>query len=325
MSFIIEKENTNERLISVVIPIYKTEKYIANTIASLKHQTFKDFEIVFVDDGSPDESIFIARKEMEQSTIDYTIVRQQNGGQGVARNTGVKNAKGKWIMFLDSDDALQPFALEVYAKALSVTNDVDFLFSDFGYVNEETIFFQQEKDERFEILDRNELLNGFLTRKFSILTPGSLYRKSMLEEQNIWHSAIRWSEDQHFMWQVLDTIQKGTRLFAKTYNYLQRATVGSVMTSTPASKVIEAYQEFVELQKQMKHPQVNDFLLARWVLGNLHVFAKRKNKEEWNLLWDKLEAKKHFKTLGKFPSLKVKVLSIIGRISKGLTYWILTF
>ena len=91
-------------LVAIVMPVYKVEKYIEDSINFVFRQSYKNIELIIVDDGSPDKSIQIAERLLLLSDIKYEIVRQENAGLGDARNTGMKIATGKWITFLDSDD-----------------------------------------------------------------------------------------------------------------------------------------------------------------------------------------------------------------------------
>lgn len=94
---------------SVVIPLYNKEHYIENTITSVLNQTFGDYEVLVVDDGSKDNSLALA-KNFESDRV--RIIAQENQGVSVARNTGILNAKGEFICFLDADDEWKPNYLE---------------------------------------------------------------------------------------------------------------------------------------------------------------------------------------------------------------------
>ena len=90
-------------MISVVIPLYNKEASIKQALMSVLSQSYQEFEVVIVDDGSTDNSVAKV-EEIQDSRI--RLIRQENGGPSKARNTGVKNAKGEWILFLDADDEL---------------------------------------------------------------------------------------------------------------------------------------------------------------------------------------------------------------------------
>lgn len=93
-----------KNLISIIVPIYNTEKFLDDTIQSIIRQNFKCWELILIDDGSEDNSISIAEKYLHDKRI--TIIRQNNSGVSVARNKGISIASGKYIYFLDSDDTL---------------------------------------------------------------------------------------------------------------------------------------------------------------------------------------------------------------------------
>lgn len=112
---------------SVIIPLYNKEMSIANTIHSVLTQSYTDFEIVVVDDGSTDKSASIVGS-MNDSRI--RLIRQENGGPSKARNTGVRNAKGEWLVLLDADDELLPNALEMYSEVISGHLDIDVVDSN---------------------------------------------------------------------------------------------------------------------------------------------------------------------------------------------------
>lgn len=96
-------------LISVIIPLYNKEPIIGRTIQSVLSQSFSDFELIVVNDGSTDSSMDVVRSISDSR---LRLVEQENGGPSKARNTGVEAAKGKWMLFLDADDELLPGALE---------------------------------------------------------------------------------------------------------------------------------------------------------------------------------------------------------------------
>ena len=109
--------------ISVIIPVYNVEKYIERCLESVQAQSFTDFEVLMVDDGSPDKSAELAEKYTADSR--FKLIRQKNGGPGVARNTALAQAQGEYVAFVDSDDAVTGDFLEkLYAAAIQTHADV---------------------------------------------------------------------------------------------------------------------------------------------------------------------------------------------------------
>ncbi len=98
-------------MISVIVPIYNGEKWLREALESLRGQSFRDFEVVMVDDGSTDDSEKIC-KEFAESDQRFKLTSQPNAGVSAARNQGIEMAKGEWIAFMDADDVVPPDALE---------------------------------------------------------------------------------------------------------------------------------------------------------------------------------------------------------------------
>lgn len=115
-------------MISVVIPLYNKELIIKKTLNSVLSQDYSDFEVVVVDDGSTDNSVAIVESIGDPC---IRLIKQENGGPSKARNTGVKNAKGEWVLFLDADDELLTGALAYFAKHMSRHDDTSFIFAPF--------------------------------------------------------------------------------------------------------------------------------------------------------------------------------------------------
>lgn len=107
-------------LISVIVPVYNAELYLRDCIESIIVQTFSDYEIILVNDGSTDSSGNIC-EEYAQKDTRIMVYHQENCGQAVARNYAISKAKGKWITFLDSDDLLHPQMLEYLYKSVKMT------------------------------------------------------------------------------------------------------------------------------------------------------------------------------------------------------------
>lgn len=98
--------------VSIIVPVYKVERYLAKCLDSILKQTMGDFEVICVNDGSPDKSVEVL-KEYEHKDNRIRVISQHNQGLSVARNNGIKIASGKYVCFLDSDDILHPQNLEV--------------------------------------------------------------------------------------------------------------------------------------------------------------------------------------------------------------------
>ena len=119
---------------SIIVPVYNVEKYLPRCLDSVLDQEFDDYEIIAVDDESPDNSIDILN-EYQKKTEKLKIIRQKNKGLGGARNTGIKEAAGEYLIFLDSDDYISPKMLSSLNEYLK-KEDLDILAFDCERVTE---------------------------------------------------------------------------------------------------------------------------------------------------------------------------------------------
>ena len=121
-------------LVSIVVPVYKTEKYLDNCIESLVNQTYRNLEIILVDDGSPDRCPEMCNRWAAQDNR-VKVIHKQNEGLGMARNTGIENAMGEYICFFDSDDFIDENTIEK-AYCAAVEEQVDIVIFGFHRTNE---------------------------------------------------------------------------------------------------------------------------------------------------------------------------------------------
>jgi len=125
-------------LVSVVIPVYNVEQYIQEALDSALKQTYRNIEIIVVDDGSPDNSVAIIQKRYNDPRL--RIVRQRNRGLAGARNTGIRHASGQYVAFLDSDDFWQPNKIELHIDAMLKNPNYGVSFCASSFVNEKSEF-----------------------------------------------------------------------------------------------------------------------------------------------------------------------------------------
>ncbi|NEO98993.1 MAG: glycosyltransferase family 2 protein [Symploca sp. SIO2E9] len=120
--------------VSIIVPVYRAEKFIAATVNSVLEQTYDNFELLIIDDDSPDRSIEICQ-QFQDSRI--KIFRQQNRGLSGARNTGIRHAQGEYLAFLDPDDLWLPEKLEKHVQHLNSSPDVGISFSRSAFIDED--------------------------------------------------------------------------------------------------------------------------------------------------------------------------------------------
>ena len=129
--------------VSIIVPIYNSEKYISACIESILHQTYKDFELLLIDDGSTDNTNNIIKKYKDSR---IKIYRQENKGTGAARNLGMKHANGNYLTFVDSDDAIEQRYLEIMLNACK-NNNADIV---------SCVYMKNDKEPKTKILNNTE-------------------------------------------------------------------------------------------------------------------------------------------------------------------------
>jgi glycosyltransferase involved in cell wall biosynthesis len=122
-------------LISVILPTYNRASFLPGAIESVQRQTFQDFELIIIDDGSTDDTHSVVNPYLKDKRIRYLL--QQNGGAAAARNHGLAERQGKYVAFIDSDDTWEEDKLALQWKVLNQLPDVGIVCSDFSSVDDE--------------------------------------------------------------------------------------------------------------------------------------------------------------------------------------------
>lgn len=215
---------------SIIIPVYNTEKYLSKCINSVLHQTNTDYEIIIIDDGSTDQSPIILDKYSEEYK-NIKVIHQNNKGLGLARNTGLLNASGEYVVFLDSDDYLENNCLNILFKKAKVIK-ADIIIFNMRKVSEKTHLILEEsflnlKDEVIDLKEMN--LNTYFKNYFFPYIHGheacnKIYRLEFLKNNNLYFedNNIICSEDLLFNLKLLPHVTKICSINKSLYNYLQR-------------------------------------------------------------------------------------------------------
>ncbi|MGL6167695.1 MAG: glycosyltransferase family 2 protein [Fusobacteriaceae bacterium] len=150
-------KNRNEPLVSIITPLYNGEKFVKETIKSVINQNYKNWEMIITDDNSTDKGTEIVEKYSSLDSRIKLIKLKENGGAAVSRNISIKEAKGKYIAFLDSDDIWLPKKLEKQIKFME-ENGYDFTFTKYQQMSEEGKLLERYIEVPKEINYRKALL-----------------------------------------------------------------------------------------------------------------------------------------------------------------------
>lgn len=218
--------------VSVIIPCYNVSKYLPLCFESLDNQLYRDFEIIFVDDGSTDNTLELLQKYVDR-VDNAVVISQDNGGLGCARNTGLRNSSGDYVCFYDPDDILSPQYLSTLMMLVTIDN-IDLGVCGFKKVIEKKYDYlelmQQNEKHNFGdeyVLYGDEIINkyfGWDESYLGIFVWNKIYRRDIIDKYEINFSTIRHGEDAFFNAQYLIHCQS-VRVSKKTcVYYVQRRT-----------------------------------------------------------------------------------------------------
>ena len=179
-------------LVSVVIPVYKVEKYLRNCIESVINQSYTNWEMILVDDGSPDRSGKIC-DEYAQVDARIHVIHQQNRGQANARNNGVNCCRGDYVTFLDSDDFFHPQFLE-YMLSLMIKENADIVQCSY-LRGSDTCFHEILGNWHEGVFDNHSI---FLKEKANVIVWGKIIKREIVEKIRITEG--RYYEDDFTTW-----------------------------------------------------------------------------------------------------------------------------
>ena len=262
--------------VSIVIPVYNTEKYLDECLNSIEDQTLKEIEIICVNDGSKDNSLAILEKHSKKDKR-IRILNQKNSGVSVARNNGIKISRGKYIMFVDSDDIVPRHACQ---KAYNCAEDHDVQVVCLGnicYIDGDKVdlnSFKYDESKVKEISCEN-YQNPYYSLKIEMSSVwNKIWRKSFLVDNNIYFKeGISRGEDGLFNCIAFSGLRKTVHDDNVFYCYRQNRPE-SALTTSNAKKILEsvipASQELVENRWRFEFQDSDEWLLGN-ILGNTFV------------------------------------------------------
>lgn len=257
-------------LISIIIPVYNLEAYVRECIESIQRQTYKNIEIIIVDDGSTDNTIPIC-EEMASKDIRINFIKQNHLGVVTARGRGVKESKGKYIMFVDGDDWIEPNMAE---RLLENMKDVDIVCSGmFDEVEPNKVVKKVDKLKK-GVSDIDYILkNMVFEEKSDYLHPLSVSQWNKLYKgeivKNVYSdldSSITYGEDSVFLYKYLLKCKSAKILDECFYHYRFRE--NSVVNSINKKILIDATRIYISLENDFKNHKLKDrllFQLEKWI------------------------------------------------------------
>lgn len=297
---------------SIIVPVYNVENYIRECLESIKNQTYKDYEVIIVNDGTKDNSIEIAKE------YPFKIINQKNQGLSVARNTGVKHAKGEYILFLDADDYLEKDTLKEIEKVLDNNPDIvrfqiKEVYEDGKEINyPEKSFTAKNGEEAFEEIVKYHFIENawcyainrkyYKHHKFEFC-PGTIH------------------EDFGLIPLVIINSNVANSISFIGYNYRQRQ--GSIMNDRNYDKVkkqvSDFYNHYKYLKKEVKKIKGNTTIFKSYIANSLLKKICELNKVDYKKYIKRVKKDKVAKDLLE-DTIPRKIKKVIVSINPRLYY-----
>ena len=263
------KENTmNKPLVSIIVPCYKVEQYLPVCIESILNQSYSDWELILVDDGSPDRSGEICDQYAAKDER-IRVIHKPNGGLSSARNAGLDIMQGEYVSFLDSDDFWHVDYLQLMMKHV-IEDKADIV--QCGFIRGiETVFPHIDLDEKAQVYDNHSV---FTRQAAKIIMWGKVYKSCLFDDVRMPVGLI--NEDDWTTWKLYDRAQKIVVSNLPLYYYTQNP--NSIMGNQrkkPDMTYFGAYRERIAFFKEKGEQDLEDVSRMQWCKSLLLLYSNR--------------------------------------------------
>lgn len=274
-----------EEKISIIIPVYNVEKFIRYCLESVINQTYKNLEIIIVDDGTKDNSGAIA-EEYAKKDKRIKVFHKQNGGLSSARNYGLNNSTGKYITFLDSDDYIYKDYMK-YLYNLLKNNDADVSECEYFRIHEDDIAECKKiiENENVKLTEKIEIYDGITSLKLlygpnykdymrKVVVWNKMYKREIFDDIRFPEGKLH--EDEYTTFKVLDKVNKIVSSNIIMHGYIQ--TKNSIMRSDIKQQRIQdnlgAYEEGANFFMAKKEEYIESIALRRYLENCIELSGK---------------------------------------------------
>ncbi len=304
--------------VDLIIPVYNSKEYMPGMIDSIERQTFKDFRVIFVDDGSTDGTYEWLSEYLENVGVSYLLLRQENGGPSAARNAGMRASDAEWIVFSDSDDALAPCYLEYLYDGVKDSDAEIGFCSLMTYIRGESEDFPEVPEAEYFTMDAADAMHSHYS---SWIAPVCLIlKREYLLLNSVWFDEdCRYCEDLIFITDAIAYAKKAVRINNTLYFYLVHPT--SLLRSGGTEKYfagIKALERLVLRMESAKTDAAEEFLLcgnARFLMAVLRRAALQLQKYAEFREFSKKIGYIKYKHQEKYFSKKWKIAALMYRVS----------
>lgn len=253
-------------LISIIIPIYNVAPYIERCLQSVYHQSYCHLEVILVDDCGCDDSMAIAGRFCTLHQLDWKIIAHQtNRGLSAARNTGVRNATGDYLFFLDSDDLLPVDSMLSFVRYLNKHGDADFLIGDYEV---DGCFKKRTLDIGGKIDGNDSVFNLLVRGKWYMMAWGKLIARDFFFRNKLWFAEGRLHEDLLFSFKLALHADSLIALPEYVYQYIIHD--NSITTNKKQKNFTDS---FWIIEQKLRLGKGRGLSFERYILSALYSFV----------------------------------------------------
>ncbi len=284
-------------MVSIVVPVYNVEKYLKECIESILNQTYKNYELILVDDGSTDTSRSICDQYASRDNV--TVIHKSNAGLGMARNSGIEVANGDYITFLDSDDFWGPTALEQLMCAVN-ENNADTCLGGYSRITNEGEILLKEAPVFEEYLNSADVRNKFFPRLMGSLPEkkdafrpsvwNAIYSMKIIREHNVRFPSEREFIAEDIIFDIDYYCHSKTICLIDSTEYYYRITPGSLTKIYKPDRFDKVVQLYKEVYQRLKEKGYHEecwlranrqfFVYLKACIGQENVKMSHRNKND---------------------------------------------
>ncbi|MBR3352187.1 MAG: glycosyltransferase family 2 protein [Lachnospiraceae bacterium] len=309
-------------LVSIIVPVYKTEKYLRKCIDSILKQDYQNIEIIIIDDGSPDNSGRIC-DEYEKKDNRIKVIHQKNTGLSGTRNLGIDVSKGDYMMFIDSDDYIDESMVSYLMERLTET-DADIAMCDYYDVIDEKLFKNNYPVNEFIVNDNSKY--DYLFNQYAVVTViacNKLYRRYVFD--NVRYPVGKTHEDEYVIAEILNNAKNVCYSLKPLYYYVRERTE-SIMNSFSVKKFDFEFaynhrKEFFETLGLFQYADLTEYTSVLLMIKRIKEYINLNSEPDRNIVRSKLnyvdtEINKLLKS--KYLNLKRRIKLWVYSIIPGL-------
>ena len=263
--------------ISIIVPVYNVENELARCIDSLVNQTYKDIEIILVDDGSTDNSSVIC-DNYESKYSNIKVIHKKNGGLSSARNCGISHSSGMYLLFVDSDDYINERACEKFAQALN-DDKVDIVVGEARKKEKNRItLYQHNSFEEDKIYSSKQYINlAIKNNEFYAPVCFNIYRKEFLLENNLFFKEGILHEDMEYLPRVFLSAKKIKKISYIFYEYIirEKSITNNKNYTKNIKDIFDIYSDWYEMFKNVEDKETRKMLncvLSKYFIASCRIF-----------------------------------------------------